>query len=157
MLKSMTGFGRSEKQNGRYSFRAEIRSVNNRFIDINVRLPKFLNQLELKLKKLVKSRCSRGSFDLTISLDMTDGSSIASEVRPNLALAEQYLNAFKEIKKELRLDGEIEIASLLDLRDIIKTEAPEFDAAQEEAILAVVEDAVAELIKMRETEGQAWN
>jgi len=155
MLKSMTGFGRSEKQNGRYSFRAEVRSVNNRFIDINARLPKFLNQLELKLKKLVKSKCSRGSFDLTISLETIDGSSNASEVRPNLALAEQYLNAFKEIKKELKLDGEIEIASLLSLRDIIKTEALEFDASQEKTILAVVEDALAELVKMREAEGQS--
>jgi len=155
MLKSMTGFGQSEKQSGRYSFRVEVRSVNNRFIDINARLPKFLNQLELKVKKLVKSKCSRGSFDLTISLETADGSSNASEVRPNLALAEQYLNAFKEIKKGLKLDGEIEIGSLLSLRDIIKTEAPEFDASQEKMIFAVVEDALAELVKMREAEGQS--
>ena len=151
----MTGFGRSEKQSGSYSFRAEIRSVNNRFIDINARLPKFLIQLELKLKKLIKARCSRGSFDLTIGLESANGSSVASEVKPNLVYAEQYLNAFKEIKKELGLGGEIEIASLLNLRDIIKTEAPEFDSSQEEIIFEVVEEALFELIKMRETEGQS--
>lgn len=151
----MTGFGRSEKQSGSYSFRAEIRSVNNRFIDINARLPKFLIQLELKLKKLIKARCSRGSFDLTIGLESANGSSVASEVKPNLVYAEQYLNAFKEIKKELGLGGEIEIASLLNLRDIIKTEAPEFDSSQEEIIFEVVEEALVELIKMRETEGQS--
>jgi len=150
----MTGFGRAEKQSGRFSFRAEIRSVNNRFIDINTRLPKFLYQLELELKKLVKSRCSRGSFDLTINLERANGSPAAQEIKANLPQAEQYLKAFTEIKKELGLNGEIEIGSLLDLRDIIKTEAPEFDSSQEETIFEVVEGALAELIKMREVEGQ---
>ncbi|MGV7222532.1 MAG: YicC/YloC family endoribonuclease [Nitrospinales bacterium] len=154
MLKSMTGYGRSEKHNGDYSFVAEIRSVNNRFIDVNVRIPKFLNRLEHEIKKLVKSKCSRGSFDLTLNLERTNGSSATQEIKANLPQAEQYLKAFNDIKNEFGLSGEVEISSLLSLRDIIKTESPEFDSSQEEIILAVVEVSLDELIKMRELEGQ---
>lgn len=150
----MTGFGRSEKQSGGVSFTAEIRSVNNRFIEVNTRLPKFLSRLELELKKLVKTSCSRGSFDLTVSLERTNGSSVVQEIKANLPQAEQYLKAFNEIKKELGLNGEIEIGSLLGLRDIVMTEAPEFDASQEKAVFEVTEEAIAELIRMREAEGE---
>ena len=154
MLKSMTGYGRSEKHNGDFSFVAEIRSVNNRFIDVNARIPKFLNRLEHEIKKLVKSKCSRGSFDLTLNLERTNGASATQEIKANLPQAEQYLKAFNEIKKEFGLSGEVEINSLLSLRDIIKTESPEFDTSQEEIILEVVADSLDELIKMRELEGQ---
>jgi len=150
----MTGYGRSEKHNGDFSFVAEIRSVNNRFIDVNARIPKFLNRLENEIKKLVKSKCSRGSFDLTLILERTNGSSATQEIKANLPQAEQYLKAFNEIKNEFGLSGEVEINSLLNIRDIIKTEAPEFDSSQEGMILEVVEDSLDELIKMRELEGQ---
>ncbi len=60
MLNSMTGYGRSEKQNGIFACKAEVRSVNNRFIEVKTRLPKFLSALELPLKKLIKSKCARG-------------------------------------------------------------------------------------------------
>ena len=68
MLKSMTGFGRCESQNGEHTCKVEVRSVNNRFIEINTRLPKSLATLELPLKKHVKSRCARGSFDITVAV-----------------------------------------------------------------------------------------
>ena len=64
----MTGFGRAECQDGDYSYKAEIRSVNNRFIEINTRLPKAYLDLEMPLKKLVKSHCARGSINITITL-----------------------------------------------------------------------------------------
>ncbi|MCH8208002.1 MAG: YicC family protein [Nitrospinae bacterium] len=154
MLKSMTGFGRSEKVSADYSFKAEIRSVNNRFIEINARIPKFLSQHELALKKLVKSHCSRGTFDLTISLESLNGSSSSQEIKANLPQASQYLNAFKEIKNELGIQGDIDINSLLGLRDILKTEAPNFDASQVEIIFEVAEEAILDLIRTREREGQ---
>ena len=65
MLTSMTGFGRAECQKNDYSYQAEVRSVNNRFIEINTRLPKAYLDLEQPLKKLIKSYCSRGSISLS--------------------------------------------------------------------------------------------
>ena len=109
MLNSMTGYGRSEKQNGNFACKAEIRSVNNRFIEINTRLPKYLSALELPLKKLIKSKCARGSFDLSLTLEKDDATGADLEIKPNMGLATQYFDAFKQIKSELGLEGDLSI------------------------------------------------
>ena len=153
MLNSMTGYGRSEKQNGLFACKAEIRSVNNRFIEINTRLPKFLAALELPLKKLIKSKCARGSFDLFLTLEKDDESGADLEIKPNLGLATQYHEAFKQIKDKLGLTGDMPLEALLGVKDIIKAEPLTLDTSQEEMILETVEGALSALIKMRQEEG----
>jgi uncharacterized protein (TIGR00255 family) len=153
MLKSMTGFSRYENQDGELTCKVEIRSVNNRFIDINTRLPKSLSSLELPLKKLVKSRCSRGSFDISISIEKNGESGADLEIIPNLPLAAQYLKAFNTIRENLGLKGEIDINTILALRDIVKPEPKKNDESNDEMVLTTVEKALTELIKMREEEG----
>lgn len=150
----MTGYGRSEQHNGHFTCRAEIRSVNNRFIEINIRLPKYLAALELPIKKLIKSKCARGSFDLFLNLEKNDDSSADLEVKPNLGMASQYFKAFKQIKEELGLAGEIPIEALLDMKDIIKMEPPTVDESQESMILETVAAALSSLIEMRREEGE---
>lgn len=154
MLKSMTGFGRSEKQNGVFSCKAEIRSVNSRFIEISTRLPKYLACVELPLKSLVKSRCARGSFDVFISIEKQDGVQ-DMEIRPNLELASQYHSAFRAIQDQLGLSGSIDIASLLSIRDIVKAEPLEFDDEKQGMVLEAVGTALDELIRMRLEEGKS--
>ncbi len=154
MLISMTGFGRAECQEGDYSYKAEIRSVNNRFIDINTRLPKAYADLEQPLKKLVKSHCSRGSISITITLANTNESSGEWEVKPNLALATQYVQALKKIQTELGLEGTLNIDSVVGLRDIIKMEPVTIDPAKEGLLLNMAETALVSLHKMRQEEGQ---
>ena len=90
MIKSMTGFGRCESQNEDYSCKTEIRSVNNRYIDINTRFPKSMMTLDASVKKVIKSRCARGSFDLNISIEKNSGNSGDLVLQPNVELAEQY-------------------------------------------------------------------
>lgn len=153
MLKSMTGFGRSENQNGQFACKAEIRSVNNRFIEINTRLPKYLAALELPIKKLIKAKCARGSFDLFLNLEKSDDSSTDLEIKPNLGLANQYYEAFNQIKAQLGLTGDMPLDALLNVKDIIKTEPMVFDASQEKMILETVEAALLALITMRQEEG----
>ncbi len=154
MLTSMTGFGRAECQGGDYSYIAEIRSVNNRFIEISTRLPKAFQDLELPLKKLVKSHCTRGSINITITLSNTNGTSGECEVKPNLPLASQYVEALKEIQTSLGLEGKINIDSLIGLRDVIKIEPIAIDPAKESLLLNMAESALISLQKMRVEEGQ---
>lgn len=154
MLTSMTGFGRAECQEGDYSYKAEIRSVNNRFIEINTRLPKAFIDLELPLKKLVKSRCARGSINITISLTNTNGNSGEWEVKPNLPLAKQYVEALKEIQSSLGIEGKVNIDSLVGLRDVIKIEPVVIDPAKESLLLNIADEALTALQAMREEEGQ---
>ena len=154
MLISMTGFGRAECQDGDYSYKAEIRSVNNRFIEITTRLPKAFLDIELPLKKLIKSHCARGSINVTITLANSNGNSGEWEVKPNLPLAIQYVEALKEIQTSLGLEGQVHIDSLVGLRDIFKIEPVAIDPAKESLLLNMAESALASLQKMREEEGQ---
>ena len=150
----MTGFGRAECQDGDYSYKAEIRSVNNRFIEINTRLPKAFLDLELPLKKLVKSHCARGSNNVTITLANANGNPGDWEIKPNLPLASQYVEALKEIQTSLGLEGKVNIDSIIGLRDIIKVEPVTIDPAKESLLLNIAESALASLQKMREEEGK---
>ncbi len=150
----MTGFGRAECQDGDYSYKAEIRSVNNRFIEINTRLPKAFLDLELPLKKLVKSHCARGSISVTITLANSNGNSGEWEIKPNIPLATQYLDAAKEIQTSLGIEGKVNIESVLGLRDVLKIEPVAIDPAKESLVLNMAESALISLQKMREEEGE---
>jgi uncharacterized protein (TIGR00255 family) len=153
MLTSMTGFGRAECQDGDYSYKAEIRSVNNRFIEINTRLPKAFLDMELSLKKLIKSHCARGSINITITLANSNESSGEWDVKPNLPLATQYVKALKEIQTSLGLEGKLHIDSVIGLRDIFKIEPISIDPAKESLLMNIAESALTSLQKMRGEEG----
>ena len=150
----MTGFGRAECQEGDYTYQAEIRSVNNRFIEINTRLPKAYVDLEQPLKKLIKSHCSRGSISLTISLGNSNEGSGELDVKPNLPLATQYVDALKQIQVSLGIEGEIDLKSVVGLRDIIKIEPVTLDPAKKDLILNITTEVLASLKKMRVEEGE---
>jgi uncharacterized protein (TIGR00255 family) len=154
MLKSMTGFSRYENQSEDLTCKVEIRSVNNRFIDINTRLPKSLAPLELPLKKMVKTKCARGSFDISIAIEKNGDSEAGLEVNPNLPLATEYLKAFKEIQDGLGLKGEIDINTILSQRDVVKSELKKVEFSCEEIVMQSVDRALMDLIKMREDEGR---
>ena len=154
MLISMTGFGRAELQEGDYSYKAEVRSVNNRFIEVSTRLPKAFVDLEHPLKKLVKSQCARGSINVTITLANSNEGSGEWEIKSNLHLANQYVDALKEIQNSLGLDGKISIDSVIGLRDIIKVEPISIDPAKESLLLNIAESALTSLNKMRVEEGE---
>ena len=150
----MTGFSRYENQNEDLTCKVEIRSVNNRFIDINTRLPKTLAPLELPLKKIVKAKCARGSFDITIMVQKNGETETNLEVTPNLPLANEYLNAFKKIQEGLSLKGTIDINTVLSQRDVVKTETKKVEDSCEEIVMQTVDKALTQLIKMREEEGK---
>ena len=150
----MTGFSRYENQSEDLICKVEIRSVNNRFIEINTRLPKSLAPLELPLKKMVKTKCARGSFDISIAIEKNGDSEAGLEVNPNLPLATEYLKAFKEIQDGLGLKGEIDINTILSQRDVVKSELKKVEFSCEEIVMQSVDRALTDLIKMREDEGK---
>jgi len=150
----MTGFSRYENQSEDLTCKVEIRSVNNRFIEINTRLPKSLAPLELPLKKMVKTKCARGSFDISIAIEKNGDSEAGLEVNPNLPLATEYLKAFKEIQDGLGLKGEIDINTILSQRDVVKSELKKVEFSCEEIVMQSVDRALTDLIKMREDEGK---
>lgn len=145
----MTGFGRATAAEDSYSIMVELKSVNNRFLDVNLRLNSELNALEPVIKRVIGNRLSRGRVDVNLQYERIDDS--AYEL--NRPLIAGFLTAMKTMKDEFDLAGEPDVNVIARLPNVIvqsrREAAPEFFAAVE----AVVADALDDLEKMRETEG----
>ena len=122
MVQSMTGFSRSEMKNGEMECVIETRSVNNRFLDISVRLPRKLMEIELKIKKKVKEKFSRGSMEINISFN---NEKKEANLTANLEMANVYKKILEELRTSLGMKQEIDLKDLLKFREIIKYELPE--------------------------------
>lgn len=149
---SMTGYGKGEDENELYRFKIEIKSVNHRYIDINVKLPRQINYLEEVIKKETKEYLFRGKIDIYINLEYLNESQTDIEIDENLA--KSYYNALTELKDNLNLKDEISLDNIVNIPDIIKTKRREID---EENILGVLKNALNISLKnissMREKEG----
>ena len=154
MIKSMTGYGRAvETVNGR-EFSVELRSVNNRYLDCSVRLPRLVSFAEDAVKQAVKASISRGKVDVYISVRSEGGDDI--KITLNRQVVEGYLNAMRQMVTDYGVADDISAASLSRMNDVFLVEKPEVD---EEALLAdlmgVVNKALAGYDAMRATEGAA--
>lgn len=154
MIKSMTGYGRREAAWSGTSVVVEVRSVNHRHCEIVSRLPKPLASREDALKKLVQARCQRGRIELTVSLTgKSDGEKAVSLDR---ALARQYYRMLCDLRKDLRLKGEVDLAMLAGFRDIVTvSERPQDDHRLGALTTRLLTGALADLDTMRRREGQA--
>ena len=103
---------------------------------------------------MVKTKCARGSFDISIAIEKNGDSEAGLEVNPNLPLATEYLKAFKEIQDGIGLKGEIDINTILSQRDVVKSELKKVEFSCEEIVMQSVDRALTDLIKMREDEGK---
>jgi uncharacterized protein (TIGR00255 family) len=154
MIRSMTGYGRREAAWKGGSVSAEIRAVNHRFCEVQVRLPRHLTALEEGIKKLVQSGCARGHIDVIVTVSgHVEGKRTASLDR---ALATQYYSLLRQLQRELRVTGTVDLALLVGLRDVIVvTEEAKPDRAVPSLVKRTVKGALADLDAMRRREGNA--
>ena len=154
MIKSMTGYGRSvETVNGR-EFTVELRSVNNRYLDCSVRLPRLLSFAEDSVKQAVKAAVSRGKVDVFISVSTEGGED--ARITLNKSVLEGYLAAMNQMVEEYGVRNDIGVSSLSRLPEVLTVEKPEVDEEQLLTdLMCVVNNALAGYNAMRETEGQA--
>jgi len=154
LIKSMTGYGRAvETVNGR-EYTVEVRSVNNRYLDCSVRLPRLLSFAEEAVKQAVKAAVSRGKVDVFISL-RSEGQEDVS-IRVNTSVLEGYLGAMRQMVDEFGVRDDISVSTLSRLPDIFTVEKKEVDEEQlKEDLLSVVGKALENYNAMRQTEGAA--
>ena len=154
MIKSMTGYGRAvETVNGR-EFTVELRSVNNRYLDCSVRLPRILTFSEETVKQAVKNSISRGKVDVFISVRSEGGDEI--QVTLNKAVLESYLTAMRQMVTEYGVADDISAASLSRMPEVFSLEKPQLDEEQLQAdMMAVLAKALKEYDAMRTAEGEA--
>lgn len=144
MAKSMTGYGRAEIQLGSDIYSIEVKSLNNRFLDVSLRAPERFSALDARIRDEIKKRFSRGSF--TINAGMSSAGTPG--LRLNLATARLYLDAAEALRNELGIAGTVDVNALLKLKDIFTCEKPgadiEADWAQVKTGLAAAFDQLDE-------------
>ncbi|MCK4403454.1 MAG: YicC family protein [candidate division Zixibacteria bacterium] len=152
MIASMTGYGRAELVEENIKAAVEISSVNNRFCDIQFRLPKNLSPLESKLKEIILSTITRGKINFTLNWEET--SPVASYVKLNEEVADVYFNIMTQLKQRFGLSGEIRMDQFLSLPDLVKVEKeePELNKAWE-IVRKITSQALEEFNQMRKAEG----
>ncbi len=154
LIKSMTGFGRGRQLLGEVEIVTEIRSVNHRFLDISVRLPKSYSVFEPEIRKMVASSIQRGKLDVQVT--RSGGTGALTEATTDLTLAESYRDCLLRLKEHLGLPGEISLSDMLTLRELVVLREKEEAVDVERSVLeACVYEALTALDSMRTLEGAA--
>ena len=152
MTRSMTGFGRREGVWSDGTVTVEVRSVNHRFLETSIRLPKSLNPIEDKLKKTVQEYCSRGRVELSVLVQGGRGGPRVLQL--DAGLAKQYHEKLRTLKRTLKLGGSIDIGLLAGFRDVlVLSDQPQDDPKLAKLVLKLGLNAVQDLAKMRKKEG----
>lgn len=152
MIRSMTGFGRSEIQRDGVILVTEIRSVNNKFCEISLRLPKWLTHFESKVRALVQKKILRGKLSVSITWN-GDGNDLALCLDENVA--DRYFGLLKALKERYGLSGEISLQTFVGIPDLL---CPEKGPAADENSWKLVEEgvnkAIDDVISMKDAEGK---
>jgi uncharacterized protein (TIGR00255 family) len=152
MVRSMTGFGRSQVNDEGYQISCEIRGVNHRFLDPHIRMPRRYNVLEEKIKEEIKGCIQRGRLEININVDKTDDSQRTLKVDKGLAIA--YYNYLKEIAENLNISKEIRVIDVFRLPEVFSLQDEEEDLELVWSIMQrAVKEAINSVLEMREKEG----
>lgn len=153
MIKSMTGFGRCEVQKDARKFTVELKGVNHRYLDVNIRMPKKLNFFETAIRTLLKSYATRGKVDIFITYE--DSSQNQVSVKYNEALAAEYLKYLNRMAEEFGLENDIRVSTLSRYPEVFTMEEQAED--EEElwnGLKEALEGAFAQFVETRTTEGE---
>ncbi|MDW7773372.1 MAG: YicC/YloC family endoribonuclease [Desulfobulbaceae bacterium] len=152
--RSMTGFGRGETESGGRTWVAEVRTVNHRFLDQRIVLPRSLNPLEDRIRKIISSNHDRGRVE--VSIQLVGDSVIGPLLSLNTELARQYYSCLIQLKSEMKIESPVELSDMLSFRDIIsqKEQNPDLDV-EWKMICSALDVAIGECCSMREQEGKA--
>ena len=150
-MKSMTGYGKAMVAGDDFSVSVDLKTVNNRFLDIHLRVGAELASLESGIKKRVTSRLTRGRVDVTISIERT--AQMVYEL--NRPLIAGYVNALKQLQQDFQIGGELDINVLARIPGALQPARNGIDDRIVGAVDAAVDQALDELEKMREQEGES--
>jgi uncharacterized protein (TIGR00255 family) len=154
LIASMTGYGRAEARGSRLAVVVEARSLNHRFLEIGIKLPRGLSAHEAEIRQLVQARLARGRLDAGVVLRRVAGS--PNSVRTDQALGEEYVRAARALGNAVGVAGQLGLADLLRLPGVVTIEEAEEDDGETALLLKdAARQALDELVRMRQTEGAA--
>ena len=153
MIKSMTGFGRCELSDGERKFTVEMKGVNHRYLDVNIRMPKKLNFFETSIRSLLKQSVSRGKVDIFITYeDLSEGQAV---LKYNASLAREYMESLKEMEEQFGLENDVRVSTLSRYPEVLTMEEQALD--EEEIWNCLTLDrvlAISQFVETRTMEGE---
>ena len=153
MIKSMTGFGRCELSNEKRKITVELKSVNHRYLDVNIRMPKKLNFFESAIRTLLKEYMQRGKVDMFISYE--DYSEQTLAVKYNATIAKEYLTYLQQMADEFNLENDIRVSSLSRYPEVLTMEEQSADEDELWSDLSQpIREACTQFVATRTTEGE---
>ena len=152
MITSMTGYGKGSLENDKLIVDVDVKSVNNRFLDLSIKLPSFLSGREYELRELVKNKIGRGKVLLNLQVKLKKDDQVLGEVDKDRLKA--FLNQIKEIKKTAKITEKIQLAHLLENRPVFIADTGSFGDEEFAFIKAAVNQALDNMIIMKKNEGR---
>jgi len=150
MIKSMTGYGKESLIIDSREYQVEIKSVNHRYLDISIKLPRTLNYLE-KMKRIIASKVKRGKFDVYVNF--INNSTEGKNIKINTEIAKMYVKELKELAENENLISNINVMEIAKLPEVLNIQNTQEDDIIEKELEKVMTNAVDNLIAMRVAEG----
>lgn len=154
MISSMTGYGRYEIQENERKVLVEISSVNHRYLDLNIRMPRVLMHLEDEIRKILKEKVARGKVEVSLTYQSTSKEDI--DIVVNTALAEVYLEGLRKMGSQFGLEDDLKLSALMNVNDLMTFQKKATDEEEVSKIIYKgISGALVNFIQMRMNEGMA--
>lgn len=151
MIKSMTGYGKGNISENLRNYQVEIKSVNHRYLDISVKMPRVLSYLEEDVKKVISSKVKRGKIDVFITFE--NSSTEGKEIKINNEIAKMYINQLKQLAEEENILANIEVTEISKYPDVLSIQNTQDDEQIKKELIEVTTIATDKLVQMRQVEG----
>ncbi len=152
MIKSMTGYGKANLEKNEREYQVEIKSVNHRYLDISVKMPRVLSYLEEMVKKEIATKVKRGKIDVFITFQ--NNSTEGKEIKINTEIAKIYIDELKKLAEQEKISANIEVTEISKLPDVLNIQNKQEDETIKEELLETVSQATENLVQMRLIEGK---
>ena len=152
MIKSMTGFGKASLEKNSRIYHVEIRSVNHRYLDISVKIPRALSYLEEAIKNEISTKVKRGKIDVIITFE--NHSIEGRQIKINTELAKEYIKELRKLAEEENLLSDIHVNDIARYPEVLTIQDNQDDEVIKQEILEVIKKATESLVTMREIEGK---
>ena len=152
MIKSMTGYGKGNLELDNRNYQVEIKSVNHRYLDISIKMPRILSYLEDIVKKQISEKVKRGKIDVFITFE--NNSQEGKNIKINKELAKLYIEQLKELADEENLLSNIEVIDISKMPDVLSIKQEEGDEKIKTELMQVTQTAVNKILDMKNTEGE---
>ena len=152
MIKSMTGYGKSNMSKNLREYQVEIKSVNHRYLDVSVKMPRSLSYLEEEIKKAVSAKVTRGKVDIFITFN--NNSLEGRDIKINTEIARMYIKELRDLAESEGIVADIPVTEISKLPDVLTIQTNQDDETIKNELLEVTNKAIENLVGMRKVEGE---